>query len=188
MRSPLAPSNGPATISIFIPAIRGILLALACTGVVFIAGAKLLDSVRPAPATARTSRDALRRFSAAATGSFVVDPDRARCVPVQDHRFHFAEIDAGPHDGADALKRRLDIECAVGILERRQPRGPPGDGAEPSALQLWVPKRRMVSPVMLRPVWFTTEKPEAPWAATGMGADAAASATMMVRSRCTRTV
>ena len=36
------------------PGSSGILLALACTGVVFIAGAKLLDSVRPAPAVART--------------------------------------------------------------------------------------------------------------------------------------
>jgi hypothetical protein len=30
----------------------GLLLALCCTGVVFIAGGKLLDSVRPAPALA----------------------------------------------------------------------------------------------------------------------------------------
>lgn len=35
------------------PGNSGILLALACTGVVFIAGAKLLDSVRPAPAVAK---------------------------------------------------------------------------------------------------------------------------------------
>ena len=32
------------------PGNGGVLLALACTGVVFIAGAKLLDSVKPAPA------------------------------------------------------------------------------------------------------------------------------------------
>ena len=32
------------------PGAGGWLLALACTGVVFVAGAKLLDSVRPAPA------------------------------------------------------------------------------------------------------------------------------------------
>src|SRR5688572_24829470 len=32
------------------PGIGGLLLALACTGVVFLVGAKLLDSVRPAPA------------------------------------------------------------------------------------------------------------------------------------------
>ena len=31
------------------PGVGGLLLALACTGVVFLAGAKLLDSVRPAP-------------------------------------------------------------------------------------------------------------------------------------------
>ena len=35
------------------PGIGGWLLALACTGVVFIAGAKLLDSVRPAPAAVK---------------------------------------------------------------------------------------------------------------------------------------
>ena len=34
------------------PGTSGWLLALACTGVVFVAGAKLLDSVRPAPVTA----------------------------------------------------------------------------------------------------------------------------------------
>jgi hypothetical protein len=38
------------------PGTAGLLLALACTGVVFIAGAKLLDSVKPAPATARIGR------------------------------------------------------------------------------------------------------------------------------------
>lgn len=32
------------------PGVGGVLLALACTGVVFLAGAKLLDSVRPRPA------------------------------------------------------------------------------------------------------------------------------------------
>ena len=35
------------------PGIGGWMLALACTGVVFIAGAKLLDSVRPAPAAVK---------------------------------------------------------------------------------------------------------------------------------------
>jgi|SRR5213592_124610 len=33
------------------PGNSGIVLAIACTGVVFIAGAKLLDSVKPVPAT-----------------------------------------------------------------------------------------------------------------------------------------
>lgn len=32
------------------PGYGGVMLALACTGVVFLAGAKLLDTVRPAPA------------------------------------------------------------------------------------------------------------------------------------------
>lgn len=35
------------------PGTFGLLLAAACTGVVFLAGAKLLDSVRPAPAVAK---------------------------------------------------------------------------------------------------------------------------------------
>ena len=38
------------------PGYAGVVLALACTGVVFLAGAKLLDSVRPvAPAPARVT-------------------------------------------------------------------------------------------------------------------------------------
>lgn len=36
------------------PGIGGMLLALACTGVVFLVGAKLLDSVRPVPAAVKT--------------------------------------------------------------------------------------------------------------------------------------
>ena len=36
------------------PGWQGWLLAAACTGVVFIAGAKLLDAVRPVPATVRS--------------------------------------------------------------------------------------------------------------------------------------
>ena len=47
------------------PGLGGSLLALACTGVVFIAGAKLLDSVKPAPvpAMAGTNIAPLRRRS-----------------------------------------------------------------------------------------------------------------------------
>jgi hypothetical protein len=41
------------------PGTSGILLALACTGVVFVAGAKLLDSVRPVPAAVKVPRQAL---------------------------------------------------------------------------------------------------------------------------------
>jgi hypothetical protein len=40
------------------PGNSGMLLAVACTGVVFIAGAKLLDSVRPAPVAAKVARHA----------------------------------------------------------------------------------------------------------------------------------
>jgi hypothetical protein len=43
------------------PGYGGILLALACTGVVFVAGAKLLDSVRPVGAVAVPARAIRRR-------------------------------------------------------------------------------------------------------------------------------
>lgn len=38
------------------PGFGGWLLAFACTGVVFLAGAKLLDSVKPAPAAVKPAR------------------------------------------------------------------------------------------------------------------------------------
>ena len=44
------------------PGTSGWLLALACTGVVFVAGAKLLDSVRPAPAPAHVTPVQRRRI------------------------------------------------------------------------------------------------------------------------------
>ena len=44
------------------PGFGGVLLAVACTGVVFVAGAKLLDSVRPAEPMAVPAR-AIRRRS-----------------------------------------------------------------------------------------------------------------------------
>lgn len=48
------------------PGFGGWLLAVACTGVVFLAGAKLLDSVQPAPAVVKTGpfRPQLRRREA----------------------------------------------------------------------------------------------------------------------------
>ena len=47
------------------PGVGGLLLALACTGVVFLVGAKLLDAVRPVPAVAKPAAYAppLRRRS-----------------------------------------------------------------------------------------------------------------------------
>lgn len=42
------------------PGFGGWLLALACTGVVFLAGAKLLDAVTPAPAAVKTGPFAAR--------------------------------------------------------------------------------------------------------------------------------
>lgn len=43
------------------PGYGGLMLALACTGVVFLAGAKLLDSVRPAPAAVKAGIQAPQR-------------------------------------------------------------------------------------------------------------------------------
>ena len=40
------------------PGFGGLLLALACTGVVFLVGAKLLDSVRPAPVATKAYSNA----------------------------------------------------------------------------------------------------------------------------------
>jgi len=40
------------------PGTMGLLLALACTSVVFVAGAKLLDSVKPEPAAVKIGRHA----------------------------------------------------------------------------------------------------------------------------------
>ena len=42
------------------PGTSGLILALACTGVVFVAGAKLLDSVRPVPAPATAGASTAR--------------------------------------------------------------------------------------------------------------------------------
>ncbi len=43
------------------PGTMGVILALCCTGVVFLAGGKLLDSVRPAPALAMPRPTAMPR-------------------------------------------------------------------------------------------------------------------------------
>ena len=52
------------------PGTSGWLLAIACTGVVFIAGAKLLDSVRPAAAAVQA-------------GPYAVQPKRRRLAPIR---------------------------------------------------------------------------------------------------------
>ena len=85
------------------PGFGGWLLAVACTGVVFIAGAKLLDSVRPAePAHCRRALSGAG--CGAATSLVVVDPRSGRLVALQNHRFHVAQIDAGPGDRARARR------------------------------------------------------------------------------------
>ena len=43
------------------PGTMGVILALCCTGVVFLAGGKLLDSVRPEPVPAAAPRPAMPR-------------------------------------------------------------------------------------------------------------------------------
>ena len=81
------------------PGWGGWMLALACTGVVFIAGGKLLDSVKapmPALAAGRTGRrcDAISSL-------VVVDPRACRTVAVQSHGLHVAEIDPRPGNRPD---------------------------------------------------------------------------------------
>ena len=61
------------------PGWGGWMLAAACTGVVFIAGAKLLDSVRPAPAAVVAGR-----YSAPARRHFVTGRSRPMRLPL-DH-------------------------------------------------------------------------------------------------------
>src|SRR5687767_7097112 len=51
------------------PGVGGMLLALACTGVVFLVGAKLLDSVRPAPAAVQAGIQAPPRHRPAISRS-----------------------------------------------------------------------------------------------------------------------
>ncbi len=71
------------------PGLGGWLLAVACTGVVFIAGAKLLDSVRPARAGDRGG-PLSRRRSGATRSLVVIDPRACRPVVLQSHGFHVA--------------------------------------------------------------------------------------------------
>src|SRR6476469_6880962 len=59
------------------PGFGGELLAVACTGVVFLAGARLLDSVRPAPAMV-----AVGPFPASARRRTSVHRNRPRHLPL----------------------------------------------------------------------------------------------------------
>jgi hypothetical protein len=71
------------------PGVGGWLLALACTGVVFIAGGKLLDSVRPAkPAIAAGPyRAPLRRRVVTGRSRPTRQPTgRASALPISRHR------------------------------------------------------------------------------------------------------
>ena len=123
------------------PGWGGWLLALACTGVVFIAGAKLLDSVEPpAPAIAAGPYPApLRR---GVDSLVVIDPGACRRVALQSHGFHAAQIDAGPGDRPTRPTVARMSNAQSGSLNLIAPRAP-ADGAVPSGFQSLVPARRI---------------------------------------------
>ena len=99
------------------PGLGGWLLALACTGVVFLAGGKLLDSVRRAAAGDR--RRALS--SAGPRAGCVIGRNRPRRQPTrrasERHGFHAAQIDAGPGHRPGAGDGGANVERAIGIAE-----------------------------------------------------------------------
>ena len=75
----------------------------ACTGVVFMAGGKLLDAVRPAaPAVAAVP---MRRRKGAGRLLVVIDPRPGLSSRLQSYGFHVTQIDAGP--GYRLSHRRL---------------------------------------------------------------------------------
>ena len=98
------------------PGASGWILAAACTGVVFVAGAKLLDSV---PGL-MLRRSAARRLA-------VVDPQLASGTPVQSHDGGIAQVHALPHDSLAVGQLRLEIERAILIAEL--------DGAAPAGVR-----------------------------------------------------
>ena len=59
------------------PGNGGVLLAAACLGVPFIAGAKLLDSVRPRRSQSGDAKQAVNPPMRRGAGSVVVDPEIA---------------------------------------------------------------------------------------------------------------
>ena len=89
------------------PGTSGSILALAATGVVFLAGAKLLDSVRPVGNPRAPVRVAARRRRV------------SRNRPRRDPRHSVAQINAGPRYGSAADQSRAQIKCAIGIGESR---------------------------------------------------------------------
>ena len=102
MRLPSAPSSAGSITWQQYPGTMGLVLALCCTGVVFLAGGKLLDSVRPAPALAIATPRPPAMPRAAAAPSVVIDPGFAGRPPPQGQPVRPAEIDAAPHGGAAA--------------------------------------------------------------------------------------
>ena len=147
------------------PGWGGWMLALACTGVVFLAGGKLLDSVQTAGSRPLRAGLMPRRCGAARL-LVVVDPGACRRIALQSHGLHVAQIDAGPGDRAPRRDLRADIERAIGIAElHRSARA--GRGRAPSGFQSLVPARRIDSSAKRRPVPLTRVKLDAPANAGG---------------------
>lgn len=92
--------------------INGWILALACTAVVFLAGAKLLDSVRPEPAKAIAlpyARKALRR------------PALTRSQPTRRRRLSGSASPLLPGTGSPRATPRFDRRVASPADRRRNP-------------------------------------------------------------------
>ena len=139
------------------PGNGGILLAAACLGVPFIAGAKLLDSVRPGRANPAQAVIPVRR-QASRAGSVVVDPEIAARPAVQRYRRHIAQIDAG--EGRRLLPPRgwRWMSNAQSGLAKATATRAPLDGVPPSGCQAEVPTRRICSELMVAPVSLTSVK------------------------------
>ena len=97
------------------PGWGGWTLAIACTGVVFLAGAKLLDLVRtPAAAVEAGPYPVVSKRRGGLL--VVVDPRCRRYRPFQNHGFRAAEIDPAQVTGRPG-DLRADVERAIGIAE-----------------------------------------------------------------------
>ena len=108
------------------PGWGGWLLALACTGVVFLAGAKLLDSVRPATAALAAGPYAAPVKRRALIGRSrprrLLTRSRCRVTDFTSHRLTPAQV-TGP-DPATVARRS---NAQSGSLNGTEPRAP-GDG------------------------------------------------------------
>jgi len=112
------------------PGMGGVLLYTG--GPVFLVGAKLLDTVRPAPVALAQSNQ-----TPAQPASVVVDPGRARLVSVQRHRFWLLrpEIHARP-PAVTRPQACPGIERTIVVAERHRSSGYRLSAATPSGCQL----------------------------------------------------